>query len=408
MIHVCFGLHDKTGLYSKFTGTTMLSMFENHNTPTQRLPSITVHILHDNTLSTDNREKFIYLAGQYGQLVKFYNVEELCSDKVAEIKNSLPNVTASCYSIATFYRFLIPKLFPINVEKVIYLDSDLIVNLDVKELWRIELNDRPLAAVSEHMLGSDPRWFVMCHDGVVKLEDYFNAGVLLMNLNLFRAEELTLINGMRFVAANPRYTFFDQDVLNYCFATKALKLPIKFNLLVRDLRFRPDVHIEKKIYHYAAASIRLEPNDQFNRLWLSYFMKTPWFDEESIGRLYSGFQQIHVGLKSALVNLSAIMSGKTRAFFAPPQDLDGLKKFFSIRNNEKIIIAENQESLNKLLDAMKKAHGKKVFFIMVPNFPFQMLTEAGFVYGKDFIDGLEFLSEAQGIPLNSHPLIQTM
>ena len=33
MIHVCFGLHDKTGHYSKFTGTAMLSLFENLNTP---------------------------------------------------------------------------------------------------------------------------------------------------------------------------------------------------------------------------------------------------------------------------------------------------------------------------------------------------------------------------------------
>ena len=32
MIHVCFGIHDETGRYSKFTGTAMLSMFENHNT----------------------------------------------------------------------------------------------------------------------------------------------------------------------------------------------------------------------------------------------------------------------------------------------------------------------------------------------------------------------------------------
>lgn len=35
MIHVCFSLHDKTGAYSKFTGTAMLSIFENINTPPQ-------------------------------------------------------------------------------------------------------------------------------------------------------------------------------------------------------------------------------------------------------------------------------------------------------------------------------------------------------------------------------------
>ena len=37
MIHVCFCLHDATGRYSKFTGTAMLSMFDNHNPPPLRL-----------------------------------------------------------------------------------------------------------------------------------------------------------------------------------------------------------------------------------------------------------------------------------------------------------------------------------------------------------------------------------
>ena len=101
------------------------------------------------------------------------------------------------------------------------------------------------------------------------------------------------------------------------------------------------------------------------------------------------------------------MSGKTRAFFAPPTNIDGLKKFFAIRDDEEIILAENQDSLNKLLNAMNASRGKKVFFIMIP-FPFQILIQAGFVYGKDFLNGLEFFSEAQGIPLNSYPLIQAM
>ena len=77
MIHVCFALRDETGYSAKFVGTAMLSMFENIFKP---LPSITVHILHDNTLTADNRSKFSYLAGRYGQQVKFYNVVELCAD----------------------------------------------------------------------------------------------------------------------------------------------------------------------------------------------------------------------------------------------------------------------------------------------------------------------------------------
>jgi len=76
MIHVCLCFHDETGQYSKFAGTTILSLFENANT-IPLLPSITVHILHGHTLTKDNREKFMCLAGHYGQLINFYNVEEL-------------------------------------------------------------------------------------------------------------------------------------------------------------------------------------------------------------------------------------------------------------------------------------------------------------------------------------------
>ena len=148
--------------------------------------------------------------------------------------------------------------------------------------------------------------------------------------------------------------------------------------------------------------------DPFNRLWMKYFVQTPWFDERTIGRLYTGFQQIHVELKQSMVTLSAIMSGKTRGFFVQPNNVDGFKKFFAIRDDEEIILAENQDSLKKLLDAMNASRGKKVFFIMLPNFPFQILNQAGFAPGRDFVNGLEVLSEEQGVPLNSYPLIQSM
>ena len=401
MIHICFALHDKTGRYSKFTGTTMLSLFDNTNS------EVTVHILHDNTLSFDNREKFIYLAGRYNQHVKFYNVEQLCADKIAEIKNSIPRVLNSGFTIATFYRFLIPYIFSSEIDKVIYLDSDLIVNLDIAELWRIELDGRPIAGVSEHMLGSDPRWFVMCRDGLVKLEDYFNAGVIVMDLNVFRAEEQRLLNGIKFIAANPQYNFFDQDVLNYCFSTTALKLPTKFNVLVRDLRIKPNQRIERKIYHYAAAGTQLNSNDIFNRLWLKYFLKTPFFDEDTIGRLYASFQQIHVQLKRSMMNISATVSGKTRVFFDAAANVNAIKQMFSLRKGEEVITPENG-GIQRLLDAMKKSRGKKVFFIMPPNFPYKVLTDAGFEFGKDFVNGLEFLSEEQGLPLNSNAMINAM
>lgn len=144
MIHVCYCLHDKNGRYSKFTGTSIVSMFENTKA------KIIVNILHDNTLTQDNRKKFIQIAKTYKQTVKFYNVEENYADKVAEFKEMLPTLnTLGTRTVGNLFRFFIPKILNKDVSKIIYFDSDIIINSDVNELWQFNLNSAPLAAVPE-------------------------------------------------------------------------------------------------------------------------------------------------------------------------------------------------------------------------------------------------------------------
>ena len=411
MIHVCFSLHDKTGRYSKFTGTAMLSMFENTSS------EVTVHILHDKTLTPNNRDKFIYLAGRYNQHVEFHNVEKFFT---AEWAAALSENFQALYSSAAMYRFLIPKFFPASVDKVIYLDSDVIVNTDIEELWRTRLVSEPVAAVPASLQNADlqdgikrvRRMFRMCEDGGVKPEDYFNSGVLLINLRIFRDEEENLMSAIKSIAAYPEYKFLDQDVLNYCFAARALRLPVKFNRAVRYERLEGNAEPLKKIYHYVGQnylwSVNLDMSDPFNRLWMDYFMKTPWFGVESIGRLYESIKRIHIQLKQAMITTSTIMSGKTRVFFSMPENLAATKEVFEVKDNEEIILAESEDSLRALLYEMRISQGKKIFFIMVTDFPFDVLTEAGFVRSQDFVNGFEFLSEAQGAPLDTHRLIKAM
>ena len=402
MIHVCFGIHDKTGHYSKFTGTAILSLFENTKS------KVTVHILHDNTLTQDNRDKFSRLAERYNQLVKFYNVEELCAAKIVEYINIVPSIKNSRVSVGAFYRLLISQILSPDIEKIIYFDSDIIVNLDIVELWQFELGEKILGVVTISDIGGNLHCDKIYLEGYIKTEDYFNSGVLLMNLKLLRNEEETLLEGLRFRREHSS-DFFDQPILNYCFSTRTLKLSARFNKFVWCARRENETFADKKIYHYTGGGrCQLDMRDPFNRLWMSYFIKTPWFDENSIGRLYEGVQRLHVELKAAMVQLSALMSGKARAFFALPQDIEMLKIFFAMRDDEEVILAETEQSLRELIDAMRRSRGKKVFFIMVANFPFNMLIQAGFVYGKDFLNGLEFLSEANGMPLNSYELIKAM
>ena len=252
----------------------------------------------------------------------------------------------------------------------------------------------------------------MCEDGGVKPEDYFNSGVLLMNLRIFREEEANLTSAIKSISVYPEYAFLDQDVLNYCFASRALQLPVKFNRAVRYERLEGKGESDRKMYHYAGQnsswSFNLDMNDAFSRLWMDYFIKTPWFNSATVGRLYESVRQMHIRLKQALINTSALMSGKTRVFFAMPENLEATKEVFMVRDDEEIILAENQESLKKLLVEMKTSRGKKVFFIMVTDFPFGVLKEAGFVKGRDFLNGFEFLSESHGFPCDSHRLLNAM
>ena len=380
-----------------------------HQPPPQ---STCVHILHDETLTQDNREKFVYIAGRYGQFVKFYNVKELCADKIAEMIKLIPAIEKSRVSIGAFYKLIIPQVIPSEIEKIIYLDGDIIVNLDIAELWQIDLGDKILGIAPEEPMGDNPKRKKLCQDGYVKIEDYFNSGVMLMNLNLFRGEEENIMQGIKFRGEHPETTQFDQTILNYCFAARSLKLPLHFNRMLHVRRSQETI-IGKKIYHYAAHSLNLNQNDILNRLWMSYFIKTPWFNEDAIGRLYEGLLKIRNNLKSDIAKISAIVSGKTRAFFVAPDKIESMKKFFSIRDDELIIPAENQDALKKLLDAMKTSQGKCVFFIMTKkflkkDFPLDLLTKEGFVLNKDFLKGWGYLSSDYGNPLNSYKLIQVM
>ena len=405
MIHVCFNLRDESGTLSKFTGTAMVSLFENISKP---FSYVTIHILHDNTLTADNRDKFSYLVGRYGQRVKFYNVEELFANRLEEIEKLFPNVDKTRFNKSLFYKFLIPQALSTDIEKVIYLESNIVVNMDISGLWRVELGDKMLAAVPALAIAPDIHTQdKIVADGFVKKEDYFSAGVLVMNLKLLRGETEKINDGLKFANGHNYFNLTDQTALNYCFATQAIKLPPDFNQFVRLAR-RNKESVAEKIYYYTAYALQLNMNDSFNRLWIEYFAKTPWFDAATIGKLYEGFQQVHNRLKKSMANLSVVMDGKARGFCTAPGYADELKKVFNVRSDEEIISLENQMSLRKLLDSMKKSQGKKLFFITAQNFPFNILTQSGFIYGKDFVNGLEFFSEEQGVLMNSYPLLRAM
>lgn len=410
MIHVCFGLHDRTRRYAKFTGTAMLSLFDNTKS------AVTVHILHDNTLTSDSRDKFTYLAVQYNQRVKFYNVEELCAGKIYEMIRLVPDIKIARVSIGAFYRLLIPQLLPSDISKCIYLDSDMLVNLDIEELWQTELDDKPLAAVREldanayNYKNFDAAQKYLLNEGFVKYEDYFNSGVLVMNLKYLRNAEEFIMSGVKWRGEHNQCNCFDQDIWNYLFAKNYLKLPAKFDRFLCNERSQGITQIRNAIYHCSNPTLGLDMSDSLNRLWMKYFIKTPWFDENSIGRIYESFKltylQLRNEMKTSMRNLSTLLAYRERAFIVAKEDLEVVKEIFYVRDDEEIIIVDYAAPLQKLFDSMKISFGEKIFFIMIPNFPYNTFEQLGFVYGEDVINGLELLPTTEEKIPSTYPLIQ--
>lgn len=128
-------------------------------------------------------------------------------------------------SRATYYRLLIADLLPLDVEKVIYLDCDIIVNKSIRELWNIDLSGYALAAAKQIGYGYETERL-----GYPIKYGYFNAGVNMINLSYFRKHNISakLIN---YIADNySKIKYHDQDTLNAVLYDKTLHLMPQWNM----------------------------------------------------------------------------------------------------------------------------------------------------------------------------------
>lgn len=406
MIHVAYGTSNE---YSKFAGTSLLSLFENHSC----LPPITVHIFHADNFTQENRDRFIYLAGRYNQKIKFYNVEKLLPDVIEKFKNSFTKDSLQRYTVMSVIRLIPGQILPKEIHKIIYMDADTIVNLDINELWQIELGNKPLGAVQ---VEKDGYIRALSRDGFVEIDDYFNAGIMIMNLDRLREEHKKIIDAISFITEK-KYPTVEQDVYNYLFSKDYIKLPRKFNFTIRYLKRFVDSPIEQKLYHYIeqGVSLGMDVRDKYNRLWFSYFMKTPWCNEDTIGNFYNGVKELYSELNAEQKNLmrmiSAATSGKSRVFVTVSQSVDALKQIFYVQEGEEILLADSPNWFEKLVNNMKNSVGKKIYFMLVGEIYSQLcagLMQLGFVEWRDFLNGEIFLPNINGVKFDSYRLIANL
>lgn len=201
-------------------------------------------------------------------------------------------------SVETYYRFLIQDLLP-YYDKVLYLDSDLIIRGDVSELFATDLGDSLLAAAHDidfvanvNMKRGDRLAYAKEILGMKDPYSYFQAGVLVLNTRAMRSRH-TMEEWLEF-ASDDRFIYNDQDVLNAHCEGEVVYLDYSWNVMIdcfgrinKVFTFAPaymfDAFIEsrsnEKIVHYAGFEKpwKLAGCDRGELYW-RYARETPFYE----------------------------------------------------------------------------------------------------------------------------------
>lgn len=262
--------------YAPYYGVMLTSLFMN-NTESQ----FDVYLLTDNSWTEHETHKFENLCRKYHSRF-FVNVVN-----IDLIKNfpTIPHI-----SLPTYYRLQAANILPASVDKLLYLDGDMIVNGDIRSLWNTDLNGVAFAGVDDCASWEDS-YFTRI--GLDRKYGYFNAGVSLYNLAYWRENDLSS-KLIQHIIDNPdKVPLMDQDAVNFLLKDKKKRFPVKYNLQTwAFLRANWDNYDEAKreeyrqatkapiIIHYSGWykpwTIRSYYGLPFFNLWIKYWKVSAW------------------------------------------------------------------------------------------------------------------------------------
>lgn len=175
----------------------LLSLFSSEPVPAR----LKIHLVQDETITGDDLHRLNKLCLSYG-------AEFFARRPLQELEQLLPG--NGRYPVATWYRLILGSHLS-ELDRVIYLDSDLLVRTSLAPLWSMDLSQAVIAVAKHPLLPHVDRRRIKSL-GVANLSDYFNTGVMLIDLEKYRRHEEA---ALAFVSTTEiELSFADQDVLN--------------------------------------------------------------------------------------------------------------------------------------------------------------------------------------------------
>lgn len=355
VIQIAFALYDKNGDYSKWVGTAMLSIIEHTGS------RIHFHILHDRTLTTENRRKLIQVGNLGENQISFHDMSEYDFSDFEK--------TVRFYTIGSLFRTLIPEVME-ELDKVLYLDADIYVNSDIKELWKINVEDHYLAAVADEGISNGTMLSVAVTSGEALAERYFNSGVLLMNLRMIRRKGCMYQKIFEYIRRVPETNLPDQDALNVVYGDKVLLLDKRWNYFALTAHRRGEKALINGIYHYAGCYCELYSLAEYDLQYYETLCRTPWGMQDGPECLMRNMSRI-VDRTNLLEKLVQIISNGNKKRIYYGEETYAMKNIYHIlppREGDYRIMVHKIDKAYDVLSCQDFAilqHEKDDFIVMV-------------------------------------------
>lgn len=197
------------------TAVSIISLLENN----KDCEFIKIYYI-NRDISDKNKKILCKMVNNYAAEIEFIDMPNWSEKFNINLSTTLKRWLGFGYN-----RLFITELLPHDVDRVIYLDSDTIIEGSLDELWNLDMEKYYMAGVDD-CLSKRYRKMVHLNDNGV----YCNSGVLVLNLKKFRDENV-VERFLGFISKhNGFFVYNEQTILNAVFENNIKILPIKYNV----------------------------------------------------------------------------------------------------------------------------------------------------------------------------------
>ena len=208
-------IYHSSDSFTSVTGVSMVSLFENNKGMDH------IHVLYiEHGMKDENKQLLKGVADQYGRELEFMEMPNWSKKLNINLRSSKKGWLGFGYN-----RLFLTEYLPKDVDRVLYLDSDTVIEQPLDAFWNQDLGDYYLAGVDDCLSSKYRNLVGLSEDGT-----YINSGMLLINVKKWREENVCQQFVDMVVKNNGFFIFNEQSTINSMFSGKIKVLSQNYNV----------------------------------------------------------------------------------------------------------------------------------------------------------------------------------